>query len=222
MVITSMLNNLHKKSKLYYSWNRKDILKLIPGNIERLLDVGCGKGLLGKYLKKSGIKTVVGIELIKEAEKIAKKHLDKVYIGDIENKSFPIKKEYFDCIICGDILEHLIDPYSVLLKLKSYLKKDGILIISIPNVQHYSVIYRLILGKWDYEESGILDKTHLRFFTLKTIKDLLVSTGFNIIDVKRNYVYSRLLQIITLNCIKLFKGFCTRQYLITAKKCTDS
>lgn len=213
-----MLNNLLKKPVEYYSINRDDILKFIPENVKYVLDVGCGEGRLGEKLKKAGVKEVIGIELNIKAGKKAKKVLNHVYIGDVEKVSFPFKKKHFDCMICGDILEHLIDPCSVLIKLQRYLKNDGILIASIPNVGHYTIIYRLILGRWDYQSSGILDKTHLRFFTLKTIKALFNEAGYDIIKIKRNYLYSKLIKIITLNLIKLFKRYSTYQYIVIARK----
>jgi len=213
-----MLDNLLKKPKDYYKILRKDLINLIPDKVKCLLDVGCGTGKLGAFLKKNRKITVIGIELSSKAGKIARKYLDKVYVGDIEKIKFNFKKNYFDCIVCGDVLEHLIDPVKILIKLKPFLKKDGILIASIPNIQHYTIIYRLIFGKWQYSDAGLLDKTHLRFFTLNTIKELFSETGYKIIRIQRNYLYSKLIIIITLSLIKLFKNFLTLQYIIVARK----
>ncbi|MBN1897725.1 MAG: class I SAM-dependent methyltransferase [Spirochaetes bacterium] len=207
-----------KKPKEYYSIDRKDVLEMIPADSNNILDIGCGEGRLGRDLEQRGAKNLVGVERCPKAAKKAKKVFNRVLVGDIETMRFPFKRNYFDCIICADVLEHLIDPVSLLVKLKDHLKKEGCLIASIPNVQHYTVSFRLLWGQWDYRSSGILDETHLRFFTLKTIKDLFFRSGFLIVKIKRNYLVSKWAKVLTLNLIRLFKGFSTYQYRIVAKK----
>jgi len=123
----------------------------------------------------------VGIEIDKESAQIAKKYCKDVIVGDIETMdSLPYPEEYFDVIIFGDVLEHLKDPLSVLKKLKKYLNKNGYIICSIPNIAHIYVRLNLLFGRWEYQDTGILDKTHLRFFTKKTAIKLIEDAEYKI------------------------------------------
>ncbi len=152
---------------------------LIPANAKRILEIGCGEGLLGKRLHEQG-KYIAGIELVKEVAEKAKTNLDKVICCDIEKFSPDLEENFFDCLICGDVLEHLHNPLEVLKKLKKYLTEDAIIIASIPNIQHFSIIANLIAGNWNYKKSGLMDDTHLRFFTLKSTYKLFSDAGFKI------------------------------------------
>jgi 2-polyprenyl-3-methyl-5-hydroxy-6-metoxy-1,4-benzoquinol methylase len=166
----------------YYSNPRKDILPLLPENILKVLEIGCGQGATLQWIQtiRDCVK-VVGVELFPEAAEIAKKRLDSVIQGNIESIELPFENNEFDLILCLDVLEHLIDPWDVLKKLATLLKLGGSLITSIPNVKHYKVILPLLfLGRWDYVDSGILDKTHLRFFTRKTAIGLIESSGLKV------------------------------------------
>jgi len=153
------------------------------GKNKRVLDVGCSSGYIAKELNKKGC-SVVGIEIDATAAEIAKKHCDKVIVGDIEEvKELPYPDRHFDAIILGDVLEHLKRPDVVLLKLRRYLKPNGFVIASVPNIARLEYRLKLLLGKFDYEESGILSKGHLRFFTLKTVKKLLETCGYKIVKI---------------------------------------
>lgn len=209
--------------KSYHINPRPDISALVPFGTEKVLDVGCSAGELGKYLKENkGIKEVIGIEFNKEAAEIAAKCIDKVITGDVEKIDLQFETEYFDCIIYADILEHLIDPWITLEKQNKILKKNGIIIVSLPNIRYFYTFLNLILGKWEYTDRGIFDRTHLRFFTLKSIIKLLNNASYNVITIKRNYrlfensgKYSNIAKV--LSCW-LFRDFFTFQYLIIAKK----
>jgi len=168
----------------YYTHLRPEILALIPDTALRILDVGCGAGILGRELKRlRPDREVAGIELIPEVADKAKNVLDKVYVGDVESLAKDLPQEYYDCLILADIIEHLRCPKETLVAL-SYCLKDGANIIcSVPNVAHWSVIRDLINGEWRYCDAGILDDTHLRFFTKKSIVELLNSVGWNIIKI---------------------------------------
>jgi 2-polyprenyl-3-methyl-5-hydroxy-6-metoxy-1,4-benzoquinol methylase len=150
----------------------------------KVLDVGCGVGKLGKYLKEKLNCYVVGIEADEEAAKAAEKFYDEVIVADVEQlRELKYPHKYFDTIIMADILEHLKRPDMLLIKLKPYLKPEGSVIASIPNIARLETRIKLLLGKFEYQETGILDKTHLRFFTLKTAKELFESTGYRVIQV---------------------------------------
>lgn len=161
---------------LYYSSSRTEIIQLmedIPKSKGiNVLEIGCGAGATLNKIKYlwPNAKTV-GVEIVDDVAKLASIY-NEIIVGDIETLELPYEKDYFDVIICGDVLEHLRDPEAALTKLHKYLKKDGNLLASIPNVMHSSVLYPLLNGCWDYKNSGILDRTHLKFFTKKSINEL--------------------------------------------------
>lgn len=210
--------------KDYYLDPRNDVLEIMPKDAKRILDVGCGAGMLGKAIKneRGGTKEVIGIEINKEAAKEAQKNLDKVFVGDIETACFPLKKDYFDCIICADVIEHLEDPEGFLRRYRPYLKKDGFIVLSIPNVQFYHIILSLIFGRWEYQERGIMDKTHLRFFTLGSINQLMAKTGFKVEKVIRRYrlfePYDKHKNLAKILSLYIFRDFFTFQYILICRK----
>ena len=173
----------------YYKHLRSEIFNSVPANALNILDIGCGAGVLGKALKTNNNKRyVVGIELNKDAVYFAKQNLDQVYEVDVEKVNLPFKSGFFDCIIFADILEHLVDPWQTLRNYLNLLKYEGTIIISIPNIRNLKIIHQLIdLKSWKYEDEGILDRTHLRFFTKNDF--LRVLEEFNI-EVK-SVVYLR-------------------------------
>lgn len=172
-------------TKEYYKCERPELANFILAGPNRVLDIGCAEGALGKSLKQRGMaQEVVGIELFKEAAKIAETRLDRVLCGDIEALDWGalgLAEGTFDYILCGDVLEHLRDPWRVLTWLTSLLKNDGKLIASVPNVRHWSVIFPLLfLGRWTYRPHGIMDRTHLRFFTRKSAMQMFEDCGLKV------------------------------------------
>lgn len=206
-----------KKDTSYYSSERQDLLSVFPDNVECVLDVGCGNGGFGKTLKEKGLAIkVVGIEINNDAAKCARENIDEVITGDIENISLNIEKEYFDLIIFGDVLEHLYNPWKLLSEMKSYLKKEGYFLISIPNVRYYRILLSLIFkGEFKYEEEGMLDRDHIRFFTFKMLKIYIEQAGFKIVKTKKNFSghISFLFNTLFFN---IFSDFFTRQYIVLA------
>jgi len=209
-----------------YVGRRDDILNLIPNDVSRVLDIGCSVGALGEQIKQrySNVE-VVGIELDEQMAKIAKGKLDWVIVGDIEkiNLEDKLPPNYFDCIIFADILEHLKDPWKLLKNATSFLSDDGVIIASIPNIRHYTTIINLLFkGYWPYRERGIHDKTHLRFFTLKNIKEMFRDADLEIVRIERNYRIierpHRFNRFSKYFAIPPFKDFLTFQYLIVSKK----
>lgn len=160
---------------------RSDLLKYISGHNNSVLDVGCANGTNGKYLLDNNIaKVVYGVEFDKEMATEAEKYYTKIYTGNLDERDF--RKEIvthdikFDYIIFGDILEHLIDPQLVLNELKSILRKDGKIIISLPNIAHIETFIQVFIkGTWPKNPRGIFDATHLRWFTKKDVYTLVSS-----------------------------------------------
>lgn len=166
----------YKFGSLAYGAHQK-IIKYVGSN-KKVLDVGCADGYLGKEFKNNGC-FVVGIEDVVQKAEIAKKSLDDVVIGDIEElKTLPYPENFFDVIVFADVLEHLIMPDSVLVSFKKYLKEEGVIIISVPNIARIDIRIKLLLGEFNYTQGGILDKTHLRFFTLDSMRRLLTDSGY--------------------------------------------
>ena len=156
------------------------ILKLVPEGARslRILDVGTADGYLGAILKERG-HYVAGVERDPVLAEKARPIYDRFYQVDVDAFDFPERREY-DFIIFADVLEHLRDPAAVLRRCFASLKEDGKIIISVPNVANFIVRLSLLFGRFDYRELGILDRTHLRFFTLKTLRSLLEDCGLNI------------------------------------------
>jgi GT2 family glycosyltransferase/glycosyltransferase involved in cell wall biosynthesis/ubiquinone/menaquinone biosynthesis C-methylase UbiE len=167
------------KPDYYYANARRNLVELVPQSARHVLDVGCGHGMTGGLLRSERGIEVVGLEIHPETADIARQHLSAVVVGDIEQMDLPFEKGYFDCMIMGDVLEHLTNPWIALKKLAGYLKDDGLIVASIPNIRNLGIISKLLKGSWTYEEWGILDKTHLRFFALKDMYDLFASAGIN-------------------------------------------
>jgi spore maturation protein CgeB/tetratricopeptide (TPR) repeat protein len=169
-----------EKPESYYKNIRHDLIPLVPEDANCILEVGCAEGMTGNELKKRPGVFVAGIENNEIAAEMARKVLDDVITGDVECMDIPYSPSAFDCIIFADVLEHLVNPLDVLKNMSKLLKKDGTVIMSIPNVQFYGVVHQLIEGNWTYQKEGILDETHLRFFTFKEIEKLVKEAGLSI------------------------------------------
>ncbi|MBT5028053.1 MAG: glycosyltransferase [Nitrospina sp.] len=177
-------NLIDKKPDSYYGNIRKDLIPLVPIDAKCILEVGCAAGLTGQELKRRNGAFVAGVELDCNAALEAESILDDVINGDIEKIEIPYRDETFDCILFADVLEHLVDPLNVLVRVKRLLKDNGTVVACIPNVQFHGVIHQLIEGNWTYEKEGILDATHLRFFTLKEIEKMFKQAGYFIKGVE--------------------------------------
>lgn len=207
-----------KKDEVYYSNTGDDLIKLVPEDAKRILDIGCGHGLIGKRLKDVRDVEVVGIEVNPAAAEEAKKNLDRVYTMDVEAAKPGLSREYFDCIIFGDVLEHLINPWQTVKDMSDFLAPGGRVIVSLPNIGHWLIIKGLLAGKWAYQREGTLDITHLRFFTLESARKMLEDAGL-IIECSTNRLScNKLAKKIN----KLLRGRFTNllawQYLIVARK----
>ena len=172
------------KSAVYFDNARQEIAPLVPNNTDRVLEIGCGTGATMKWLRNvRPVRYAVGIELFPEAAELAATAFDAVLTGSIESMDLPEGK--FDLVIALDVLEHLVDPWRTLGRLHAILNENGALVVSLPNIGHYSVSVPLLLrGRFDYGDEGLLDRTHLRFFTTKTAIDLLTRSGLTVDKVK--------------------------------------
>ncbi len=169
----------------YYIQAKRWMVPYFREGPNTVLDLGCAAGVLGKLLMESGrLGAIDGVELFPSAAMEAAKHYRKVHLGDIEAMQFDYLSE-FDYVVCGDILEHLKDPYTVLTKIHSWLKPGGMILVCLPNVRSYRVLTKLVFfGEWEYVSAGILDRTHLRFFTRRSAERMLRDAYFDVVDTK--------------------------------------
>ena len=196
--------NYNEKAPDYFSNIRKDLINLIDANAKdlKILEVGAAYGETLYYLKQNGIASeAVGVDIFEDTKnKQNYKPLDRFIFGDIEKIELPEYNQYFDLILLPDVLEHLFEPKSVLETLKKYLKEDGKIIVSMPNIRYYSALYKIVFkGDFKYEESGIFDYTHVRFYCRKNIQELLETTGYTILKQESSTSGMRS----TLNIIRL-------------------
>jgi len=213
----------------YFRNVRDDIVSLVPGDANDILDIGCAAGMTGNKLKQKPGVYVAGVELDQRAAEEAKKVLDDVVEGNIETLELPFGEKRFDCILFADVLEHLVDPLGVLKKTRKFLNTNGTIIASIPNVQYLGLVNQLVEGYWTYQDEGILDRTHLRFFTYHEIIKLFDEAGYIISNVNETLdpQYTNIKnKTTTLNLGRLtirdlsadeLKKFFVYQYKITAK-----
>lgn len=202
----------------YYASVRWDILPLMPRGGGRLLDIGCGEGATAAFLKQEGYCSwACGLEVFPDAAATARAKLDQVIEGDIETMDVPLQPGSLDVVLCLDVLEHLVDPWAAVAKLAALLAPGGLLIASIPNIRCLKVLAPLLfLGRFQYCDQGLLDRTHLRFFTRRTAIELIESGGLAIRQAPpRLGQYGRIINILTLS---LFSEFLAPQYLIVGAR----
>lgn len=212
----SDLISLYKlKDASYFDIPCHDLAELIDGNGLRVLEVGCAAGATGKVLLETGkAKWVTGIEYVPEYGETARSVLNEVYIGNVEEMTFYWDAKYFDCFVFGDVLEHLTNPWDLLKRLRPFLSDDGIVVASIPNVKHWPVISNLLFhDDWKYSESGILDITHLRFFTRRTAVRLFAETGYSVKNITP-YFNGRRYSIPNKFTFGIFAGFLAQRWLM--------
>jgi O-antigen biosynthesis protein len=214
----------------YSSFIRDDIVGLIDDKKSRaikVLEIGCACGAsLLRIKNKYKRAKLYGIELNKNSAKIASGFAD-VRSENIENAELSYKAGFFDYIIFADVLEHLYDPGKVLCKMKKYLKEGGCILASIPNVMHYSVMAGLLSGSFTYADAGILDKTHLRFFTLHEVDKMFAQSGYSDMIYKSNIIALNENDKLFVDTLVKIAGedkrlqFCAYQYIVKAKKRND-
>ncbi|PML10634.1 hypothetical protein BCT86_00200 [Vibrio breoganii] len=169
----------------YRSSLREDMIEFMPSSYHTVLEIGCGEGAFSLNLLPES--EYWGVESDSAAIIIGKGKNPKAHFI---NGNFPLIEEelpdnYFDVIVCNDIIEHIDDTQCLLKYIKKKMKRKGVLVASIPNVRHISVLNELLIHKnWKYKDSGILDRTHLRFFTKKSMVDMLCENGFEVEKIK--------------------------------------
>jgi SAM-dependent methyltransferase len=164
----------------YYDRVNPDLLAAIPPAAATVLEVGCGTGALGvEFMRRRPGVRYFGIEMNEEAAAVARTRLAAVASCDVEVEWNPhgLAGASLDALVFGDVLEHLRDPWTALTRLSGLLRDGGTLVACIPNIGHWSVVAALMAGRFDYADEGLLDRTHLRFFTRRSILDLVRRAG---------------------------------------------
>lgn len=179
------INDLNDSSALLYHFVNEN---------SKVLDVGCATGELAEMLNLKKNCAVVGMEYDDEAlaesrKKTTFEEVLKVDLNHFNAKDFSALEKRFDYIILGDVLEHLLNPSDVVEKLKLFLRPGGYFLFSIPNIAHASIKANLLLNSWDYTELGILDKTHVRFFTASSISQFLSDLNLEIKKLSTTQLY---------------------------------
>jgi len=176
-------STIHKSEIGYFNNKRTVMLKYIPVKASKILEVGCGEGEFCHLLNRSD-REIWGVEINAEAAQKAINNCSRVLVGDINKIYDQLPKNYFDAIIFNDVLEHVYSPWDTIQLIKSMLSPSGVVITSIPNFRYISNLITEILieGEFRYKtEGGILDDTHIRFFTAKSIKRMFQEQGFEVL-----------------------------------------
>ncbi len=168
-----------------YENPRPEIQARVPSSAARVLDLGCASGALGAALKARQGCEVVGVERDGEYALRAREQLDEVLVSDVEAVDLAALG-HFDCVVAGDILEHLVDPWRVVRDAAALLSAGDTLVVSLPNVRYWETFWQLgVKGTWPKRSLGIFDRTHLRWFTLRDAYDLLDQAGCDVAHVDR-------------------------------------
>jgi 2-polyprenyl-3-methyl-5-hydroxy-6-metoxy-1,4-benzoquinol methylase len=214
------MENIYCKEKddPYYNFEKARLISLIPQGPNVVLDLGCAAGRVGRRLKEmKKASEVVGVEIFVPAAEEAEKYYNKVYKGDIEAIDLEYR-DYFDFVICGDILEHLRDPWATIDRIHQWLRKEGKLLVSIPNIRYWRVLRDLIFfGRFEYLEAGILDHTHLRFFTRTSFLNMLHRRNF-VIDHQEMIIGGKKQAFFNRITLGFFQEFMGSQVMISARK----
>lgn len=172
-----------------YGSARPEVTDLVPRNARTVLDIGCSVGAVTAPLRSGGVE-VTGIEADAGLATLARAALDRVVEADVEALvagDAAVEGGPFDCVVLADVLEHLVDPWSVVRWVeRRLLAPGGAVVVSVPNIRHARTVGALVRGHWPYEDVGIFDRTHLRFFARRNLPELLDGTGLHITELRRN------------------------------------
>ena len=209
--------------KIYINSGNDDVLSLVTNYCCNILDAGCGSGALAKNLSASGHK-VDGITISEQEYAEAKKFVNNIYLHNLET-GLPenIQQLQYDYVICSHVLEHIVCPEKLLNDIFTVLKPGGFLIIALPNIMHYKSRLKLLVGEFEYEDAGIWDNTHVKWYTFNTATKLLIEFGFLIElatvtgELPFNSLFSKMLplpirKVIFSLLIKISKGFFAIRY----------
>ena len=171
-----------EKRNDYFTNARRDYVAALPDNPKAaILELGCGAGGTGALALREGkCATYVGIEMFEPMALKAREVLSAVHVGNVETMTLPYAEGTFDALICSEVLEHLIDPAPTLRRLVTLLRPGGRVYASVPNITHWRIVLGLVRGRFDYEERGTMDRTHLRWFTRRSLRGMFEDCGVEV------------------------------------------
>jgi 2-polyprenyl-3-methyl-5-hydroxy-6-metoxy-1,4-benzoquinol methylase len=173
---------IEAKPSGYYARDRPELVSAVPRPIGRVLDVGCGEGRVGRALRRAGAEWLTGVEVVEAAAAVAREAYDEVLTGRVEDRLADARGP-FDTICCYDVLEHLVDPDTVLRRLLPLASPGGRLHVSVPNARQIGLVKDLLFrGTFGYVDEGHRDRTHLRWFTPRDIVDAITDAGWDVVS----------------------------------------
>ncbi|MBK7391765.1 MAG: class I SAM-dependent methyltransferase [Chloracidobacterium sp.] len=182
----SLTKQYATKPEDYYEFDRSEMLAYVPAESSLVLDVGCSSGAFGNLIKQRSPSSVVwGIEPDKNSSDLASTRLDRVINKEFAANMPELEGVLFDIICFNDVLEHMVNPDLALEFCKSYLTAQGMIVASIPNILYYRQIAKILIRQdWKYEDEGVLDNTHLRLFTKKSIIRMFETCGYRVLKIE--------------------------------------
>jgi 2-polyprenyl-3-methyl-5-hydroxy-6-metoxy-1,4-benzoquinol methylase len=183
MSASDLATRTNVQNRTYFGHPRVEMLRLLPSRRSRVLEVGCGEGRFSAAIE--GVAELWGVEPDPEAAAVASRKMKTVLVGTYEAVQAELPDAYFDLVICNDVIEHMADHDLFLAEIKQKLAPRGVIVGSVPNVRYFkNLLDLLVLKDWHYKDSGILDCTHLRYFTIKSLRRSLLGAGYRI-DILR-------------------------------------
>ena len=208
----------------YYDTPRHDVLRFIPEAPDTVLEIGCGTGAtLAELMKQRQPSLSIGVELNPDAATIAKTRFDRVLVCAVEEADFEslIAPGSLDLVLCLDVLEHLVDPWALVRRISPLLKKGGRFVLSVPNIRNWKFLRKLAFsGDFHYTDSGLLDRTHLRFFVRQTAESLATCGGLSLVashDAK-DYTPGDVRKLLTLLTFGATRDLVAKQWIVIAEK----
>lgn len=212
------LDILVGRDPAYGRVSRDSVISLLDPPLGSVLDVGCGEGASAEALRAHGATRLSGIELSSAFADLARHNYDEVVVGSVEGYPLPWQPESFDVILCYDVLEHLYDPWLALERLRALLKPNGRLHISVPNARHKDVWLPLLVhGTFGYQSAGLMDVTHIRFFTVSDIVSAVEAAGYQLISKVGRPPESRKQRVAYLLTRGRASQFLARQWYVLAR-----
>ena len=190
--LESLVSSAGWSADPYYSQSRPDMVAIVPTHCRRILDIGCAGGMVGAGIKQRQACHVTGVDIAVDAVSQAARLVDLAICGDAFDVLPSLPDAGYDCVLMLDVLEHVADTAGLLRLTRSKLSNDGTLILCVPNIGHWSIVQGLLEGRWDYADQGILDRTHLRFFTLGSLQRVLDQEGLAIVDYRTSQIPNQL------------------------------
>ena len=202
---------------VYYRNPRPEMLRFLPAEPRRVLELGCGEGAFGRAVKQDTGAEYWAIEYDPAAAETAAGVLDRVLVGDADLRIDELPDNYFDAIVCNDVLEHLAYPWVTLEHLRPKLRAGGVVVASIPNIRYVPALFSIIIRRdFPQDEDGIFDRTHLRFFTRKSIRRMFNTAGYKVDSMKGITMVSPSAVLVALLSLGFFWDGAFMQYACVA------